>query len=203
MAKRTLKHGKRGSRKMGGRKAKKGARKTHRKRGGGLFSSVNPRAIDWSQAFTATKSKAGKNIYDLTWSPSSPNDGTLTFDSPKENAFVGSMASNAATALSFGYLGVGYNYELIIKDTISPETAASFKTILSNIGGTPALASFLITAANNEVVDITVTSTTGVSQQVVLTNVKQGSFGLVKQKIEINYGAGEYVTNNITPYQAQ
>jgi hypothetical protein len=183
---------------MGGKKGKKGARKTNRKRGGGIFGSpANPKAIDWSPGFTATKSKAGKNIYDLIWSPTSPNDGTLIFNSPKDNAFVGSMASNAATALSFGYLGVGYNYELIIKDTISAETAASFKTILSSIGGSPALASFSITAANNEVVDITVTSTSGVSQQVVLTNVKPGSFGFVKQKIEINYGAGEYVTNTI------
>jgi hypothetical protein len=48
-----MKNGKRGSRKMGGRKAKKGSRKTNRKKSGGMFGSIGT-------AFTSLASRGVK-----------------------------------------------------------------------------------------------------------------------------------------------
>jgi len=71
MAKRTMQHGKRSSRKMGGKKGKKGARKTHRRmRGGFLFGRDTSKTIDWSNSFEADRkaSSLGGMVYHMTWS---------------------------------------------------------------------------------------------------------------------------------------
>jgi hypothetical protein len=71
MAKRTVKHAKRSSRKTGGRKAKKGSRKTQRRmRGGYFFGRDTSKIIDWSNSFEANRqaSSAGGMVYHMTWS---------------------------------------------------------------------------------------------------------------------------------------
>jgi len=76
MAKRTMKHAKRSSRKMGGKKGKKGARKTHRKRGGGFFTQAPP--LEWNRKFTADRiNEVGLKGYSMV---NDPTANTITVD---------------------------------------------------------------------------------------------------------------------------
>jgi hypothetical protein len=190
MAKRTLKHGKRGSRKMGGRKAKKGARKTHRKRGGA--GDLPPKAIDWVQGFTSAKKAKGlftrQLVYTFTWEPTTSATGVLTLDSSKSE-FIGNVVSSLASVAGKGLTARYYD---LLKNTVGLDAAESFKSAMAakaGFYGAKALSKVVFNAENDKVTKVTLYIN---NDPVDLTFTQSdGTFALVKAKFEKANGAGE------------
>ena len=166
MAKRTLKHGKRGSRKMGGRKAKKGARKTHRKRGGGWRESLGIGTLnetDWVNGFTARRVKLGITGYRLVWVPEESSFvidfegmGNLAsvfakgkiFDGLKEiiaDKFYGSNKDNLPPILD----NLNTNSMVVFIGEVKPDTGSN----ISKYTGSNVLKCVLVDGSNAEYIE--------------------------------------------------